>query len=80
MTNLQDETCPKCNKQLTGAIETVSATVGGIQFVVMHETGDRNWIICDRCNTTVCKSCCVVPEAGYCNRCFFDYKIAPFLS
>lgn len=79
MAHLEDEACPKCRKQLTGAIETAAAVVGGIQFVVMRETPDRNWIICDGCNKTVCKSCCIIPASGYCDKCFFEHKIAPFI-
>ena len=79
MAFLDVENCPKCSKELTGAIETSAAVVGGIQMVVMRETPDRNWIICDGCNQTVCKSCCVMPDSGYCDRCFLEYKIAPFI-
>lgn len=73
------EACPGCRRELLGAIETSAAVVGGIQFVVMKETSDRNWIICDGCNLTVCKGCCVMPDSGYCDRCFFKYKIEPHL-
>lgn len=73
------EKCPKCGHQLTGAIETSSAVVGGIQFVFMKETSDRNWITCDGCNETVCKNCCLKPDSGYCDRCFFEYRGAPSL-
>lgn len=64
MAFLEIENCPKCKRQLTGAIETSASVVGGIQFVVTEETPDRNWIICDSCNQTVCKSCCVMPTTS----------------
>lgn len=70
------ENCPKCNKQLVGVIEVSSSLVGGVSVVVMEETRDRNWIVCDFCNQTVCKSCCVMPDSGYCDACFFELKIA----
>ncbi len=73
------ERCPKCSRELLGAIETSSAEVSGIQFVVIRETTDRNWIACDACNQTICKACCVMPDSGYCNTCFFKYKIEPFI-
>ena len=73
------ENCPKCHKQLTGTIEVSSAIVGGISMVVMEETPDRNWILCDFCNQTICKSCCVMPDSGYCNSCFIECKIEPYL-
>ncbi len=79
MANPEMDNCPVCNCLLTGAIETSSAEVGGIQFVVMEETSDRNWIICDFCNEVVCKNCCVKPDSGYCDRCFFRFKIEPYL-
>lgn len=71
------ENCPNCHKQLMGTIEVSSSMVGGIRMVVMEETSDRNWIVCDFCNQTICKSCCVMPDSGYCNSCFIEYKIAP---
>lgn len=77
MANSTLENCPKCSRIFTGAIETSSATVGGIQFVVMRETSDRNWIACDGCNQIVCKHCCIMPDSGYCDGCFFKYKIEP---
>lgn len=79
MDNNAPEVCPECGRQLVGAIETSSAVVGGIQFVVMDETPDRNWITCDACNQTICKACCIMPDSGYCNGCFIEYKIEPFI-
>ena len=79
MDNNQPDHCPKCGRVLTGAIETSSAVVCGIQFVVMEETPDRNWITCDACNKTLCKKCCIMPDSGYCDYCFFEYKIQPFI-
>jgi hypothetical protein len=64
---------------LVGAIEVSSATVGGLNVVVMRETENRNWITCDGCNETLCKSCCVVPDSGCCDQCFFKPKIEPYL-
>ncbi len=76
---IRTDACPQCGRELVGAVETASATVGGIQVVVMQETSDRNWIDCDACNETVCKSCCTVPDSGYCDRCFFQLKIEPHI-
>lgn len=74
-----DQYCPKCNREFTGAIETASAVLAGITLVVMQETPDRNWIICDGCAQTICKQCCVMPDSGYCDSCFYEYKIRPFI-
>lgn len=79
MLNLPIEACPKCQSELQGAIEVSSAIVGGINFVVMEETPDRNWIECDACGKVICKKCCVFPDSGYCDRCFFICKIEPYL-
>ncbi len=76
MSNQVIEDCPQCSKKLIGVIEVSSAIVGGIKLVVMKETPDRNWILCDSCNQTICKSCCVVPDSGYCDKCFSKLKIA----
>lgn len=73
------ESCPKCHKQLVGAVEVNSTVISGISIVVMEETTDRNWILCDFCNKTICKSCCVMPDSGYCDTCFFELKIIPNL-
>ena len=71
------ENCPKCRKELTGTIEVNSAIVDGINIVVMEETSDRNWILCDFCNQTICKSCCLSPNSGYCNACLIEIEITP---
>ena len=76
MKQTDSEHCPVCQRELIGAIETRAAEVGGIRFVVMDETPDRNWIICDLCSRTICKNCCVMPDSGYCDSCFTKYKIA----
>ncbi len=74
-----EETCSGCKQELVGALEVSEAQVGGINFVVIGETPDRNWIACDGCNKTICKSCCVKPDSGYCDSCFIKYKIEPYL-
>lgn len=77
--NLPLERCPQCACELVGAIEVTEGNIAGLIVVVMRETSDRNWIACDGCNQTVCKSCCVVPDSGYCDSCFIKYKIEPHL-
>lgn len=79
MPNLPIESCPRCRHNLVGVVEVSSAKVGELNVVVMSETRDRNWITCDGCNETVCKSCCVMPDSGYCDSCFFKCKIEPYL-
>jgi hypothetical protein len=73
------ENCPKCQRKLIGAIEVSSSIVDGISVVIMEETADRNWILCDFCNQTVCKSCCLMPASGYCDECFIELKMTPNL-
>ncbi len=72
------EHCPNCNRELVGDIELESAILGGINFMVFVETPDRNWIQWDCCSKTLCKSCCVMPDTGYCNRCFYKLNIESF--
>lgn len=79
MPNLPIESCPRCRRQLVGVIEVSSAQIGELNVVVMRETGNRNWITCDGCNETICKSCCVMTDSGYCDTCFFKRKIEPYL-
>ena len=49
--------CPKCKRELTGAIELVSTTVGNFIYVVSQETADCNWRRCRGCRTVLCKIC-----------------------
>lgn len=49
--------CPKCERELTGAIEMVSTTVGNFVYIVPRETGDCNWRKCRGCKNVVCKKC-----------------------
>lgn len=72
------EHCPKCHRELVGDIELESAILGDINFMVFRETPDRNWIQCDSCSQTLCKSCCVMPDTGYCNRCYYKINIESF--
>ncbi len=80
VSNLPIERCPKCSGELRGAIEVTEGSIGGLEIVIMRETEDRNWITCDGCNQTICKSCCVIPDSGYCDECFVKYKIEPRFS
>lgn len=73
------EYCTGCRRQLTGAVEVSAGVVDGIETVTMQETPDRNWIQCDYCNRTVCKNCCTIPDSGYCDACYFEFKIKPHL-
>ncbi len=77
--NVPIEACPRCSKELIGAIEITEGGIGGLRIVTMRETSDRNWITCDGCNQTICKSCCVMPDSGYCDACFVKYRIEPYL-
>lgn len=49
--------CPRCNRELTGAIELVSATVGNYVYIVTKETPDCNWRRCRGCKLVLCKQC-----------------------
>ncbi len=75
----KEETCSGCHRELVGALEVSDAQLGGINVVVIGETSDRNWIACDSCGKTICKSCCIKPDSGYCDPCFIKYKIEPYL-
>lgn len=77
--NVPVDRCPACSRELVGAIEITEGGIGGLKIVVMRETADRNWIACDACNRTICKSCCALPDSGYCDSCFVKYKIEPYL-
>lgn len=80
MAEVPIEQCPECQKDLCGVVEVSSGIIGGINFVVMKETPDRNWIECDACAKIICKACCTFPDSGYCDKCFFLYKIETSLS
>jgi hypothetical protein len=49
--------CPKCGRELSGAIESAWAAEGDYVFVVKRETSDCNWTRCDGCKDVSCKAC-----------------------
>lgn len=49
--------CPKCTRELTGAIEIVPRQVGNFVYLVTKETSDCNWRKCRGCKTALCKNC-----------------------
>lgn len=49
--------CPKCGRELRGAIETTSTNNGKYVFIVQTETSDCNWVKCLGCKTISCKEC-----------------------
>jgi len=50
-------TCPKCGRNLTGAIEKTTTNDGTYVFIVQRETSDCNWTVCNGCKQVMCKSC-----------------------
>lgn len=66
--------CPNCQKQFVGAVEVSTTETGGTATIVLEETADRNWIMCDLCSLVVCKGCCADAQSGYCNACLREVQ------
>ncbi len=54
---LKEESCRKCGKELTGAIESAFVTEGEFVHIVPRETSDCNWRRCKGCKNILCKKC-----------------------
>lgn len=54
---VEENTCPKCQRELKGAIETVTTNDGTYVFLVQLETTDCNWVKCSGCKQISCKEC-----------------------
>lgn len=61
----QIETCRKCGKELTGAIESTLSSVGIYVYVVQRETFECNWNLCKGCQRVLCKKC-YAEQRSYC--------------
>jgi len=72
--------CTRCGQELTGDVVVEQSELSnGTPLTLMTETPDRNWIICDSCNTLLCNNCCQYPESGYCDDCIGRYGLFDYL-
>lgn len=65
----QDDSCHRCGRRLTGAIETHYMSLVRLVCITTIETPDCNWTRCRQCRKSVCKSC-FVTTAAMCTDCF----------
>lgn len=49
--------CFLCHKELEGAIEVTTVSIGRISINRLRETSDCNWTRCKTCKRVICKSC-----------------------
>lgn len=49
--------CPKCKRELIGALIVTDSVVDEYVYVVHHETPDCNWRLCRGCHEILCKAC-----------------------
>ena len=54
---LRETKCPKCCRNLVGAIQKTTTNDGRFSFVVQQETSDCNWVNCPGCGQVMCKVC-----------------------
>lgn len=54
---MEQTVCFLCQRELEGAIEIITASIGRIGFVRFRETPDCNWTRCKTCKRTICKNC-----------------------
>lgn len=69
--------CSECAKSLTGEVRVYEETDVALGCVVIRMKADidRDWILCDACNTLLCHDCCAQPQSGYCDPCFDRYFV-----
>lgn len=73
-------TCTNCERELTGDLFVREGELpNGIPMVSIEATPDRDWIICDSCNTLLCNDCCGYPQSGYCDTCIKKYNLKGYL-
>ena len=49
--------CLLCHRELEGAIEVVTVSIGRINVIRLRETSDCNWTRCKTCKRVICKNC-----------------------
>ena len=65
------ETCTVCGKECRGGFEVRDwIRKDGTPVVAIDTTPDRNFNVCDLCNTVVCFDCSLNRDSGYCNDCY----------
>lgn len=69
------DTCAKCRSHLRGTLVLTAETENGIGVLRFSELEERNWIICDSCNTLLCHTCAPEFKTGYCPACIRKYNL-----
>lgn len=78
---MENMSCQLCGREVTGRIDVCESTLSDDTPVIsMDSTPDRDWIICDSCNTFVCHNCCRYPLSGYCDTCIDKYNLTDYLA
>lgn len=68
--------CAKCGKDTRGGFEVYDRDLpGGFFEIVIDSTPDRNFNVCDACNTAVHFKCSKWPETGCCDECAEKYHL-----
>ena len=73
------EICEKCGTEVHGGFDVSSGEGLDGTFVVRVEgTPDRDYIVCDACDSQWCFGCCSLPDSGFCDDCLEeaeDYEL-----
>lgn len=66
----QTVSCILCQRELEGAIEVITMSIGQIGRIRFRETPDCNWTRCKTCKRAICKSCYRGPTVSCCETAF----------
>ena len=69
------ESCERCDAELSGSLVLTSEIVGEMGILKFSEISPRNWILCDGCNTLLCRNCAPHYKTGYCEDCIREYDL-----
>ena len=69
------ETCDGCDAPLMGSLIVTSGVIGQTGFIRILEASERNWILCDSCNTMLCHECAPRFQTGYCEDCIREFDL-----
>lgn len=63
--------CFECGGPVAGDFEVYAhERRDGTPMIVVESTPDRDFNVCDGCNTTVHVRCSYYPQSGLCNACY----------
>lgn len=67
--------CVVCQKEVQGDFEVSTREDPSAFHIIIAGSADRDFNVCDSCNSTVHFKCSRYPKSGYCDPCIAKYNL-----